>query len=150
MGKHYVWNVAPEAMVVRLQTRGLNRFGGRLWSYPPGGPIAEMVGGPDNAEITFELTEDQVNYLVSRPGGEVPLLCVNCYFIKFPDAPVEPKWGYRLQIAQSGVAATGAFSDGSGLILAEGGFHLYGLRKFEPGENVALYRIVMEFRGRAA
>jgi len=92
-----------------------------------------------------------VQYLLSRPNdGTVPKLRLACSFIKFPDPPADPKWGYRLQIAQPGGPVTGVFSDGSPLVLDSQGFHRSGLHDFAAGENVAYYRIVMEVRGGAA
>jgi hypothetical protein len=148
MGKHYVWNVAPEAMVVRLQPRGLNLVEGYLTANPLGGPIAGQANGPSDTEIMFQMAAMDVQYLLSRPNdGTVPKLRLACSFIKFPDQPVSPKWGYNLQIAQPGGPVTGAFSDGSRLILDSQGFHRSGLHDFAAGENVAYYRIVMEFKG---
>jgi hypothetical protein len=147
MGKHYVWHVKPEAMVVRLQPRGLNLVEGYLAANPLGGPIAGQAAGPSASEIMFQLSAADVQYLLSRPGnGTIPKLRLACSFIKFPDPPANPTWGYRLQIAQPGGPVTGIFSDGSSLVLDSQSFHRSGMHGFAKGEDVAYYRIVMEFR----
>ena len=119
---------------------------GLLGALPQNDVIQKQYRAASADPMVFDLTADEVAYLVSTPAGEpLPILHLPMFIYKAHGAPSDQKWGYALRIEQDGGFRSGSFSDGSSIPLTQQGFHLSGMRGFDEGYDFARYAIVMQF-----